>query len=66
VDLRNAKLAWSQYYEYNYRLYELIGMLPEGERKKSVLTKLKDKERFSGYYNSSGILDFTGHGKDIF
>ncbi|MFW5890773.1 MAG: hypothetical protein ACOCUI_00985 [bacterium] len=47
------------------RLKELIELYPEGPKKERMLNKIKDKQRFTYYINDTGILDFTGYGKQF-
>ena len=65
VEILKRDLGNSGVGELKYRLSELIKSLPDGAKKDKVVEKIKNKQRFCYYINNTGILDFTGYGKNF-
>lgn len=62
-DIVRRKISTQEVKRLQDRLKELIESFPEGARKRRILQKIRDKQRFCYYINDTGILDFTGYGK---
>jgi len=61
-EIMKRKISSERIDQLKARLSELIIMLPEGDEKNRVLSKLKDKKRFCYLINDTGNNDFTGYG----
>jgi hypothetical protein len=65
VEIIDQSLTPIQIRELQIELETLIRGFPEGANKKKVMAKIRDKQRFCYYINNTGILDFTGYGKNF-